>query len=185
MLRPVVVNVNFSIDDPVRLARFIHRQNPFYRYDVAITSISVFVGFSILILFLSNDFASMNWLGVGLCSALPAIVVGILVYLLHEFLQPILSRRRVRKYFESSPMGRESKTITFSDEGIAIIGELGSASMAWGAITRAVEAPNDFLFYTGNEKYPFYIPKRVISSDDLDALRATLRLYVGERLEGV
>jgi hypothetical protein len=181
MDQPISLKIKYTIDDPIRVARFVKNQSFIYRHDAILTTVLVFLFFAFLVFALSNSLSEINVLGLIVFSIIPAIVVGVTVYLMHGPVGLWLAKRRVTKYFESSPMVNDEKTIEFSSDGIKSTGNLSSSFMKWEAITRAIESETDLMFYTGNEKFGWYIPKNAFDSDkDIISVKTLLRQNLSE-----
>lgn len=182
MERPVSIKVKYTVDDPVRVVKFVRNQSFIYRYDAVLTASIVFVLFTVIIISMADDLVELNILGLVVFSSIPAILVGLVVHFLHRILFPLLARRRVKKYFDSSPIINDETLVEFSNEGIKTTGNLSSSFVKWGAITKVVESETDLMFYTGNESLPWYIPKTALVSDRaLNSVKSCLRQNLVEK----
>lgn len=182
MKKPVSVKLKFSIDDIIRVVHFHQNQSFIFRYDVAITGSMVFLAFATAIVVMANDFNEINVLSSIIFSAIPAIAVAISVYFLHKLLYPWLAKRRVTKYFKSSPIMHDEILVEFLDEGIKSTGKLSSSLVAWGAIVKAVESKTDLIFYTGPAWPGLHIAKKAFDSDeDLDSVKVLLQQTLNEK----
>lgn len=176
MEKVVSVKIKYSVDDTIRVVRFHQNQSFIFHYDVAITGSIVFLAFVIGIVVMANDFNEINVLSSIIFSAIPATAVAISVYLLHKFLFPWLAKRRVTKYFKSSPIMHDEILVEFFDEGIKSTGKLSSSLVAWGAIVKAVESKTDLIFYTGPGWPGLHVAKKAFDSDeDLDSVKVLLQ----------
>jgi hypothetical protein len=172
---PISVRVKYTLDGPLRVAKFVQNERFVYRHDVILTAGIVFFGFALLIAWMANDLPQLNILGVLLFSAIPAFVVGLCVYLMHGPLGSWLAKRRAKKHFKSSPIMNDDLLFEFSNEGIRSSGNLSSSFLKWEAFTKVVESETDLMFYTANERYLSYVPKRAFgSNDDLHSVKKFL-----------
>jgi len=184
MDQPISLKIKYTIDDPIRVARFVKNQSFIYRHDAILTTVLVFLFFAFLVFSISNSLSEINILGLVVFSVIPAIIVGTTVYLLHGPVGLWLAKRRVTKFFESSPLINDEKTIEFSQDGIKNTGNLSSSFIKWEAITKAIESDTDLMFYTGNEKFGWYIPKNAFKCDkDLSSIRILLRQTLNENAQ--
>ena len=175
MERLVSVKLTYTPDDSLRVARYIRNQSFVYRNDIFLTSGLVFVSFIILIVVMADDISALRVVGAAVFSAIPAIMTGIAVFVLHRLLTPWLMRRTIVQYFEASPTANEETLLKFSDEGICIKSDLVSSNIRWPAIVRVLESSTDILIYNGR-KLGWFIPKSALASDDdLVLLRCQLK----------
>lgn len=182
MEKPVSVKVKYIVDDTIRVVRFHQNQSFIFRYDAAITGSFIFLAFAIAIVVMANDFDEINVLSLIIFSAIPAVAVTISVYLLHKLLYPWFAKRRVTKYFKSSPIMNDEILVEFLDEGIKSTGKLSSSLVTWGAIVKAVESNTDLIFYTGPAWPGLHIAKKAFDSDeDLDSVKVLLHQTLNEK----
>ncbi len=157
------------------MAKFVQNQSFIYRHDVLLTTGIVFVAFALLIVLMANDLPQINILGVLLFSVIPAIIVGGVVFLMHGPIGSWLVKRRMTRFFKASPIMNEERLIEFSSEGIKSEGDLSSSFLKWGGVTRVIESDTDLMFYTGKEKFGWYVPKSAFeSNDELDSVKSLL-----------
>lgn len=179
---PISISLTYTIDDPLRVAKFIQNQGFIYKYDVHLSVALVFLGFVGLILLMTDDVSRINILGTIVFSAIPAATVGVAVYMLHGPIGSWLAKRRVAKYFDSSPIVNQERTVEFSNEGIRTTGNFSSSFVRWDGIVRATETETDFIFFIGNEKFGSYIPKRAFNSpNDLTLVQNLIRRSLPEK----
>ncbi len=100
MDQQITISVKYTIDDPIRVARFIQNRSFFYRHDALLTATFVFLAFIVLIVLMANDLNTFNVIGAMVFSVVPAIIVGLVVYLMHGPIGAWRAKRRVTKYFE-------------------------------------------------------------------------------------
>lgn len=182
MEKPISVKVKFCIEDPIRVARFHQNQSFIFRYDAALTGSIVFLGFAVAIVGMANDLHEINVLGLALFSAIPATIAALAVCVLRGLISPWLARRRVTKYFKSSPLMNDESVIEFSERGIKSTGNLSSSFVKWEAVVKAVESKTDLMFYTSASFPGLYIAKNAFNSDaDLDSVKALLRQTLDEK----
>lgn len=149
MSQSVKIQLTYTPDDSTRVAKLLRNESFIYRNDAWLTAVFVFVAFIVIILFISDDVSSVGLLGAIVFSAIPAVMAGIAVLVLHKALNPWLMRRTINKYFESSPTAGEETSITFSAAGIETKTDLTSSFTKWPAITKVTEYESDILFYSG------------------------------------
>jgi hypothetical protein len=179
---PISIRLIYTIDDPLRVAKFIQDQSFVHKYDVLLSAGVVFLGFVGLILLMTDDFSRLNILGTIVFSAIPASSIGVAVYMLHGPVGSWLAKRRVTKYFDASPIINQEKTIEFSNDGIRTTGSLSSSFIRWEGIVRVTESETDFIFFTGNERFGSYIPKRAFNSpNDLTSVQKLIRQSIPDK----
>ena len=178
MEQSISVKVTYTPEDSLRIAKLLRNQSFIYRNDVWLTSGIVFVAFIVAIVLMADNISAINILGALTFGAVPAIVVGIAVFVLHKVLNPWLMQRTIKKEFESSTTANTEVLITFSGEGFSSESELTSSFTKWPAIAKVVESNSDILFYSGNT-LTWFLPKSAFESlDDLTSLRFLLQRYV-------
>ena len=184
MDQPIYLRVKYTIDDPIRVARFIQNRSFIYRHDALLTGMFVFLAFIVLIVLMANDLTTFNVIGAVVFSIVPAIIIGIVVYLMHGRFGRWMAKRRVANYFKASPLMNDEKLIEFSLAGISSTGELSSSLLKWGAITKVLGSSTDLIFYTANEKFGWPVPKSAFASvNDLHLLETFLKQQLGEKAE--
>src|SRR5436190_23750135 len=104
MEQPICLRVKYTIEDPIRVARFIQNRSFIYRHDALLTGMFVFLAFIVLIVLMANDLTTFNVIGAIVFSIIPAITVGIVVYFMHGPFGSWMAKRRVAKYFKASPL---------------------------------------------------------------------------------
>jgi hypothetical protein len=97
---------------------------------------------------------------------------GIGTWLLWDALTPWFQRWQIRRALSGIPSLQEPQVYTFDDAGLEMRNSLASATIAWAAITKAVETDEYFLLYF-SDKGAYYLPKRVVG-DECGQLRALL-----------
>lgn len=183
MLQPIVVEVRYTVEDAVRAARFIQNRSFLYRHDALVTAGLVFIAFLLLIVLMANELTVWVFVAGSIWSVIPAVLVGLTVWLMHGPIGAVLARRRVKKYFSKSPLIREPVRIEFSDEQIATSTSLSSTVLKWDAIISILISPTDFIFYTGNEKFGWAVPKRAFSTPmDLEIFEDHLKVRFADRI---
>ena len=182
MVQPVSLNVRYSVDDALQIAKYAQNQSFVNRNDALLTSGLVFIGFAIFIVFIADDLGVIYLFGTLIFSAIMAGIAGGLVFLYRKIVMPRLAKQRVLKYFRSSPLANDKMQIEFSTEGISTIGHLGSSLMKWDAITKALESDNHLMFYTGDHPYPWYVPKNSFGgNDDFDNVKILIHAMLTDR----
>lgn len=180
MEQSVSVKFTYTPNDSLRVAKFIRNQSFIYRNDVLLTSGIVFVAFIVLIVVMADDVSALRILGATLFSALPALAVGITVFVMHRVLNPWLMRRTITKAFDSAPTAGIETHFTFSSNGVKAESDLISSFTKWPSIVKVHETDTDLLFYHGNN-VSWFLPKPALGSvDDLDSIRLLLRKSLGE-----
>ena len=179
---PISARVKYTVEDPLRVAKHVQNERFVYRHDVTLTAGIVFFGFAMLIIWMANDLPQVNLPAVLVFSAIPAIIVGLCVYLMHGPIGSRLAKRRVTKYFGFSPLMNEELLFEFSNEGMKSSGNLSSSTLKWEAFTKVVESDSDLMFYIANERYPSYVPKSAFaSSDDIHSVKELLRKTLSDK----
>ena len=177
---PVSVKFSYTPDDSLRVAKFIRNQSFLYRNDVVLTSGIVFVAFIILIVLMADDVSALRILGATVFSSIPAIAVGIMVFVMHRVLNPWLMRRTIAKAFNSAPTAGIETQFTFLDDGFKAESELASSFTKWPSIIKVHETDTDLLFYYGHNVL-WFLPKSAFNSiNDLDSVRILLRRSLKE-----
>jgi hypothetical protein len=106
----------------------------------------------------------------------PFVVFPTLAYVLIPLINWIAIRRLPRK--DPTVLGELRRTVT--DQGVEAHGNGASLQFAWPAIQRMVETEAFFfLFYA--PKCAYYLPKRLISDEDIPLFRRQLAQYLGTR----
>jgi hypothetical protein len=182
MTRTICVDVKFTIEDPIQVAKFIQNQSFIHRYDAALTAGLMFVAFAVLIILIAGDVNGIYWFGTLAFSAVMAALAGGLVFLYRKILLPRWTKWRVKRFFQSSPISNQELRIEFSNEGIRSTGELSSSFVKWEAITRAAESDTHLMLHTNNEKFGWFVPKNAFASHhDLDIVKVLIRAVLSDR----
>ncbi|MEO7674787.1 MAG: YcxB family protein [Pyrinomonadaceae bacterium] len=179
MERIVSVKLTYTPDDSFRVAKYIRNQSFIYRNDVWLTSGFVFIAFIVLIALMTDDISELRILGATVFSAVPAILVGVAVFVLHRLVQPWFMRRAIANLFRSVPTASEEKKVTFSDEGISTESDLMSNHVKWPTIGRITESASDILMFNGKMLSGF-LPKTSLTAEELDIIRELSRRNLGE-----
>jgi hypothetical protein len=181
MNQPVVFNLRYQPEDALRVARFVQRQSFFYRNDALMAALFMFFGIVLLILILSDDVKALNIIGATLFALLPALATGFLILLFNKRISSWFAKRRVAKFFLSSPTLNENRCVEISIEGIRTTSRLDSSFLNWSGVVKVTETLTDFLVYLGDEKFPGFFPKNAIDVHDLDQVRKYFREFLGDR----
>jgi hypothetical protein len=91
---------------------------------------------------------------------------------------PLLLQRRL---FKTSTAAKGEWLLTISDEGIASTRPHIEAKYRWGAFTRYRETKVVFVLFTSPRQIGFWIPKRVMSQEQIQELRRLLELRTGSQ----
>ena len=78
-----------------------------------------------------------------------------------------------RQFKKLNPEGRRTLTFVLDDEGVRSASFVGESRLRWQAIHHAVETREFFLFYV-TKNIAYYLPKRVITPDELLGVRKTV-----------
>lgn len=181
MTQLISTSLKYTVDDAVRIGLYIRDQKFINRHDAILTACIIFSATALTIILMANDISEIRALPLVVISLIPALIVGVLVYLLHGFISPWLGKRVAAKYFKSSPILNEVVKIDFSEEGITSVSELKSDFVKWGAFIKVTESNTDFLLYTGRYLSGF-VPKRSFDSDEkIAALRTLIKDTLREK----
>jgi hypothetical protein len=91
------------------------------------------------------------------------------VYLV--FALPITNLLSVSAVRRKNKLIDGQQTFSFSDDGVHRSGALSDVTIRWGGIHRFVETRAFLLFFT-SARCAVYLPKRVLSAEDLASVRA-------------
>jgi hypothetical protein len=86
-------------------------------------------------------------------------------------------RRRARRAIRHNPSAQGEIVLTIDDRGIAARFATGNSQLEWRAFTRYRETNRMFLLFSGSERWTF-VPKRVMSSEQVQEFRRLLRDHV-------
>jgi len=171
-----------TVDDALIVGKFLRNQSWLYRYDIVLTSSIVFFAFWLAIVVMSDEVSAINAIGATVFSAIPAVLVTILIALYHRLIIPVLTRRRVKKIFKSVPAADEEMLITLSKEGVEMKGELSSGILKWDGVTKVVESESHLLFYSSSAPPFLYFRLSELDSDNSrDSLKRLVRNKLGDR----
>jgi len=153
----------------------IHYQCNLSDYDEALnaqrsvktTKIIVIAGFALVFI---SEVIAVN-LGIRQGVATVAIVVLSLTFSLGV---SIFRPRWIKKDFQNHPNFPREQTLLIDDSGLHWKTEVANNDTLWTAYTGYRETKNLFLLYLGKRLFQV-IPKRALSSNDLDSLRELLR----------
>jgi len=106
--------------------------------------------------------AGWAWLAVS-------CVIGIAMY--------EVPRRRARRAIRMNPSAQGEIVLTIDSRGIAAVFPTGNSQLEWRAYTKYRETNRMFLLFSGSERWTF-VPKRVMSSEQIQELRGLLRDHV-------
>jgi YcxB-like protein len=111
-----------------------------------------------------------------LISVLPwALIVGFWAVMLRW-----MPRITARTAAQRDPMAVGQQRRTVDDEGIHLEGNGVRLDVQWRAVVKAVETAEMFLFFY-NKNCAYYIPKRVATPEESDAIRARMKSALGDR----
>lgn len=113
-----------------------------------------------------NRYALAGWVWLAASCA-----IGIAMY--------EVPRRRARRALRKNPSARGEIVLTIDDRSIAAVLPTGNYQLAWRAYTKYRETNRMFLLRSGSPRWT-YIPKRVMSSVQIQELRVLLREHVHE-----
>ena len=84
-------------------------------------------------------------------------------------------RSRRRRQFRISPFAAGERVLTINERGIAAIFPNATAQYGWQAFTRYRETELSILLFTSPCSIGVWIPKREMSSQQIDELRHILK----------
>jgi hypothetical protein len=111
-----------------------------------------------------------------------AVILVLLV--LFEVGWPRYLERQVRKFYLATPALAGMQRYVFADDGLTMSSEGSALVVRWSAILKAAETKEFFLLYY-SPKAAYYLPRKAVSRDDVDALRALLRAKLGAKASGI
>ena len=129
----------------------------------------------------------MIWLAVGrrwhqvsaeqaILSALPWALLGTF----YLALVPMMARSAARRALENDPSLRGTQTRIIDDAGLHVRGAGFAQDFAWSDIVRVVESPDFFLLFY-NKRMAHYVPKRALSTNEIQAARELIARYLPDR----
>jgi YcxB-like protein len=122
--------------------------------------------FFVAVFLISHGFTVIGW-GWLVCS----IAVGIAMYEVPQF--------NVRRAFRANPSAHGEVVLTISDHGTETSFATGRTQLQWRAYTKYREYAGFFVLYVSPARYS-WIPKRAMSSQQVDELRALLRQKIAQ-----
>jgi hypothetical protein len=120
--------------------------------------------FLVGIYLIDHDFALAGYIWLTMSAA-----IGIATY--------EVPRIQARRAIRLNPSAQGEIVFTFEDEGINAIVPTGRSQLEWRAYTKFKETDHLFLLFFSPSRYS-YIPKRVMSQQDIQQLRGLLKLRV-------
>lgn len=117
--------------------------------------------FFVAIFLINHGFAVVGW-GWLACS----IAIGIATYEFPNF--------EVRRAFRANPSTGGQIVFSIDEHGTETSFATGRTQLKWGAYTNYRESAGFFLLYVSSARY-MWIPKRAMSEQQVDELRALLR----------
>jgi hypothetical protein len=58
-----------------------------------------------------------------------------------------------------------TQTYTFDEDGIEVVGNLGSSKFLWAAVIKALEGRDDFFFFL-SKSFAYFVPKRAFNNNE-------------------
>jgi hypothetical protein len=101
----------------------------------------------------------------------PASASGAAVGVWCVVLFPCINALQVWSVRRKNRLVGGQQTFSFGDEGLRMSGAHWDGSVRWDAIIKCVETRSFLLFYFA-PRFAYYLPKRVLSADDLASVRA-------------
>jgi len=111
----------------------------------------------------ASGFSAVGWFCVGL-----SVVIALAAY--------EVQRARRRRRFRATPRATEERVLTIGKDGIAAISPSGTWQLVWQAFTQYRETEASFLLLTAPYTVGLYIPKRVMSPEQIKELREILKI---------
>jgi len=111
----------------------------------------------------ASGFSTAGWFCAG-----SSIVVALAAY--------EVPRARRRRRFRATPRATEERVLTIGKDSIAATSPSGSWQLVWQAFTQYRETEASFLLLTAPHTVGLYIPKRVMSPEQIKELREILKI---------
>ena len=118
-----------------------------------------------------------NHLKGSLTSALTPLVLVILMWL---FILWGMPRWTAKNQFTKQPSAQGPRTLTLDEDGVHWRWNGGSADIEWHNLIRFYEAKNQILLYSSPACFNI-IPKRALSPEELQDLRAVLEQKIAKK----
>jgi hypothetical protein len=175
----VSIDVRYTVDDYVRGLTYIQNRSIFARYGF------VLLPGIILLFFIFNLFINQRSLWqlssyVILVTALPVVVIFVVLLLLRYFPNPLL-KWNVKKQFKSSPLLNEVQHLKFDGNGISGKTNLSEGTTKWQAIIECSETNDDIFFFT-SKKFAMFVPKSQLSSNQLAEIKVLATANLNDRV---
>lgn len=87
-------------------------------------------------------------------------------------------RWRQRRSFRTSPSAGGERSVVVDEKGIEMVFLHGHSQLDWPGFTQYRETRNFFLLFTSPDRLALWIPKRVMSANQIDDLRGLLRNHL-------
>jgi YcxB-like protein len=136
------------------------------------------------ILYFALTFVPLFFAGVGLVGAgFPLagwVCVGLSITIAIATYE--IPRVRRRRQFRTSPSAAEERVIKINETGVATVSPNVSAQYGWQAFTRYRETDLSFLLFGSPYVAGVWIPKRVMSPEQIEELRGILNARLPTRV---
>jgi hypothetical protein len=111
-------------------------------------------------------------------------VFGAMLVVYGLIISPIQFKYRVKRNWDRYPKIKKEFDITVLDDGVQNLDDKGNPShTSWDSFLRFQESESLFLLYL-SPLLPLCLPKRLVSEQDLDGLRAILKSSIGQQAHG-
>jgi hypothetical protein len=121
--------------------------------------------FLVGIYLLDHDLIVIGWIWIGMSAR-----IGLATY--------EIPRIQVRRAMAHNPSAQGEITFVFTEDGVATVFPTGESRLSWRAFTKFKETDYMFLIFFSRYRYN-YVPKRVMSPDQVEELRGILKSRVG------
>ena len=164
MSTPISFQIDYSVDDISRVARFLRNRSVLYQFSYIFIPVSVALIMFMVIRSMTLPTDKVNYLSIAIICLIPAAILCVAIVLTKRFLDPWLLNRGVRKLRDQSPSLQAPINFKFSSENIESSSDLHTSVSSWRTITKAIETNTDFLFF-GGTLLSFFVPKRAFNNE--------------------
>jgi hypothetical protein len=147
----------FTEEDALHASRVTSRQPWALFLFVLLLALMFVVG----IFLVAHDLATIGWIWLAMSAAL-----GFAVY--------EVPRIQIRRALRRNPSLHGEVVLALHDQGIESTFATGKSQLLWGAFTKCKETTYFFVLYMSPHRASF-IPKRVMTPQQIEELRALLR----------
>jgi len=145
---------------------------------------SMWVSYGIIVLVVAwNTVPPMysQWRRGGLTAiSLPQLLLGLTPLAIVLFAPPLAARWAAARYARTAPSAQGTQHVGVAEWGLQISGPFYSGALEWASLMRADETTEFFLFFLAKLQ-PVFIPKRVLSPDDVARVRRLVHDGLGAK----